>query len=465
MRLGIVIMAAGKGTRLKSKRPKVLHEIGGRPLAGHVIAAASQIVPPRDIFVVIGHEAEQVRTALASTGVQFITQTEQRGTGHALLVARPQVEGYDNLLVLSGDAPLITPDTLARLRDFHITEHAAMTILTAAPPDPTNYGRVVRRVSGFPEVQAIVEERALSAEQKRIREINAGVYAFRSAPLFKHIGELSTSNAHAEYYLTDMAGILVRVHERVLALEAGDPNEVLGANTIAEMMELDGAMRMRKARKLMQSGVTVYRPETSVIDEEVTVGPDTILEPFVQLLGKTRIGANVRIRSYSVLEDTTVGERALVRQSCVLNGAVVGEGAQVGPFAHLRPGTEIGPSARVGNFVEVKNARLGTGAKANHLSYLGDAEIGDEANIGAGTITCNYDGTHKHRTVIGARAFVGSDSTLVAPVVVASGAYVAAGSTITEDVAEGALAVGRARQVNKPDWAKRRRPKEHPAAG
>ena len=457
MQLAIVIMAAGKGTRLKSRRPKVLHQIGGRALVEHVIAAAAQVVEPKDIYVVIGHEAEAVRAAVRHTGVRFVVQAEQRGTGHAIQTVKPEVEEYENLIVLSGDAPMIRTETILRLRDFHLEQQAAMTVLTTQPPDPTGYGRVVRKAAGKPEVIAILEQKALKPEQLSAPEINSGIYAFRAEPLFKHIGELSTDNAHGEYYLTDMAALLVKAKERVAALETADVHEVLGANTIAEMMELDAEMRMRKAQALMAEGVTIFRPETSVIDSTVTVGADTIVEPFVQLLGRTKIGSGCRIRSYSVIEDSTIGDEVLVRNGSVISTAQVAKGALIGPYAHLRPESEIGEGAHVGNFVETKKSRLGVGAKANHLSYIGDAEIGAGTNIGAGTITCNYDGKNKHRTTIGANVFVGSDATLVAPLAIADGSYIAAGSTITEDVPADALALGRARQTTKPDWAKKMR--------
>jgi bifunctional UDP-N-acetylglucosamine pyrophosphorylase / glucosamine-1-phosphate N-acetyltransferase len=457
MQLAIVIMAAGKGTRLKSRRPKVLHQIGGRALVEHVIAAAAQVVEPKDIYVVIGHEAEAVRAAVRHTGVRFVVQAEQRGTGHAIQTVKPEVEEYENLIVLSGDAPMIRTETILRLRDFHLEQQAAMTVLTTRPPDPTGYGRVVRKAAGKPEVIAILEQKALKPEQLSAPEINSGIYAFRAEPLFKHIGELSTDNAHGEYYLTDMAALLVEAKERVVALETADVHEVLGANTIAEMMDLDAEMRMRKAQALMAEGVTIFRPETSVIDSTVTVGADTIVEPFVQLLGRTKIGSGCRIRSYSVIEDSAIGDDVLVRNGSVISTAQVAKGALIGPYAHLRPESEIGEGAHVGNFVETKKSRLGAGAKANHLSYIGDAEIGAGTNIGAGTITCNYDGKNKHRTTIGANVFVGSDSTLVAPLAIADGSYIAAGSTITEDVPADALALGRARQTTKPDWAKKMR--------
>jgi bifunctional UDP-N-acetylglucosamine pyrophosphorylase/glucosamine-1-phosphate N-acetyltransferase len=458
----IVIMAAGKGTRLKSKRPKVLHEIGGRALLLHVIAAARSLVPHDSIYCVIGHEAERVRHAVAHSGVQFILQSEQRGTGHALQIVKAHFATGgepvpENLLVLSGDVPLIRPETLRALAAFHASERAAMTILTAVPPDPTGYGRVLRKSPGSPEVTAIVEQKSLSSEQKNAPEINSGIYCFSTAALFAKLDLLSTNNAHGEFYLTDVAGLLVEDGQRVVALKAADIDEVLGANTIAEMMHLDAAMRLASARRLMAEGVTIFRPETCVIDSEVQVAPDTIIEPYVQLLGATRIGADCRIRSYSVIQSSVLGEGVLIRNGCILDGATVDDGALIGPYANIRPESSIGRAAHVGNFCETKKITLGAGSKANHLTYLGDAIIGSGVNIGAGTITCNYDGVHKHLTTIGDRSFIGSDSTLVAPVTVGEGAYVAAASCITEDVPNEALAFGRARQVTKPGWAANRR--------
>ena len=460
MQLAIVIMAAGKGTRLKSKRAKVLHEIGGQPLLRHVIASASQIVPPHDIYVVVGHQAAQVEAAVKDTGVKFILQEEQLGTGHAIQTAEPAVRDYQNLLVLSGDVPLLKPFTIAQLRDFHLEQHAAMTVLTAVVEKPFGYGRVLRREAGANEVTAIVEQKALTSEQQKVGEINSGIYAFAAEPLFTHIGALKTENAHQELYLTDMAGLLVKAGERVLALQAANAVEVLGANTIAEMMELDRELRLDTARRLMAAGVTILRPETSVIDSTVEIGADTVIEPFVQLLGRTKIGEDCRVRSYSVIEDSTLADKILVRQGCVIANARIDAGALIGPFTHVRPETEIGEGAHVGNFVETKKVKIGKGSKANHLTYLGDAEIGSGTNIGAGTITCNYDGVNKHKTLIGDGVFVGSDTTLVAPISVGNGAYIAAGSAITEDVPEDALALGRSRQTTKPGWAKVRRGKK-----
>jgi bifunctional UDP-N-acetylglucosamine pyrophosphorylase/glucosamine-1-phosphate N-acetyltransferase len=388
----IAIMAAGMGTRLKSRLPKVLHEAGGKPLLEHVIAAASRVIPPEHIYVIIGHEAEKVRAQVAGMGVNFVLQVPQRGTGHALMVARKQVAGYRHVLVLSGDVPRIRPETLKRLRDFHLKKRSAMTILTAEPPDPAGYGRVIRRQGD--DVDAIVEQKALTAAQKHAREINSGIYAFATQSLYARIRRLKTDNAHHEFYLTDMAAILGRAKQRVVALRAADAGEVLGANTRAELARLDALLRDAKAAELMAAGTTIFRPETCVIDSDVETGTDTVIEPFVQLLGHTRVGSDCRIRSYSVIRNSQIADQVEIRPGCILDDARVASGASVGPYSHLRPGSDIGENARVGNFVETKKARLGRGAKANHLTYLGDADIGDDVNVGAGTITCNYDGVN-----------------------------------------------------------------------
>ena len=456
-KLAVVIMAAGKGTRLKSRKAKVLHEIGGKPLLAHVIAAASRVVAPGDICVVVGHQAEKVRAAVAPSDVGFVEQAEQLGTGHAIQCAREAIAGYENILVFSGDVPLIRPETIEGLWQFHQAQQAAMTILTASPADPTGYGRIVRRSARSAEVEAILEQKALAAHQQGLAEINSGIYAFRTGALLAHLEKLDANNANKEVILTDMARLLRSAGERVVALEAPEAAEVLGANTIAEMMALDATMRAKAAHRLMEQGVTIFRPESSVIDAEVEVAADTVIEPYVQLLGRTKIGSGCLIRSYTVIENSTLGDEVLVRQSCIVTESVVENGAKIGPFAHLRPGSEIGPEAHVGNFVETKKSKLGRGAKANHLTYLGDAEVGERSNIGAGTITCNYDGVNKHKTRIGKDAFIGSDSTLVAPVTVGDGAYIGAGSCITKDVPADALAVGRAHQMTKPGWAAARR--------
>jgi bifunctional UDP-N-acetylglucosamine pyrophosphorylase / glucosamine-1-phosphate N-acetyltransferase len=455
-------MAAGKGTRLKSQLPKVLHEAGGKPLLEHVIRAAVRVVPAIDVYAIVGHEAERVRAATRHTGVNFVLQAEQRGTGHALMAARKDLAGYDHIIVLSGDAPMISAETIGQLRDFHLGEQAGMTLLSAELKNPTGYGRVLRKGKSSAEVRAIVEEKSATPAQKKIREINSGFYVFDAKRLYANIDKLSTANAHGEYYLTDMAEVLRKAGQRVVAYKTEDANEVLGGNTRAEMSEIDRNMRMVKCRQLMADGVTVFFPDTCVIDADVTIAPDSVIEPFVQLLGNTRIGAGCRVRSFCVIRDSEIGDGVMVRPGCVMEDAHVGPGAIIGPYSHLRPGSEIGEGAHVGNFVETKKIKLGKGSKANHLTYLGDAEIGAAVNIGAGTITCNYDGVNKNKTIIDDGAFIGSDSTLVAPVRVGKGAYVGAASCITDDVPDESLAIGRGRQIVKEGWAREKRTKQKP---
>jgi bifunctional UDP-N-acetylglucosamine pyrophosphorylase/glucosamine-1-phosphate N-acetyltransferase len=463
-RIAIAIMAAGKGTRLKSKHPKVLHEIGGKPILAHVIATAQKVVPAQDIFVIIGHEADRVREAVAGTGVNFVLQAAQRGTGHALMVAREALFGsgngnsnkYDQVIVLSGDAPLISAETIRKLSAFHTAQKATMTLLSADLDDPYGYGRVIRKGRRV-EVQAIVEEKSATPQQKKIHEINSGFYAFDARALYEHIDRLSTENAHGEYYLTDMAGVFHGARKKVVAIKTPDAGEVLGSNTRTEMMVLDARLRLAKCRELLENGVTIFYPHTCVIDSDVEVGADTVIEPFVQLLGSTKIGADCRIRSYSVIGNSVIGDRVTVKPGTIMEDSRVGAGAVLGPYSHLRSGSDVGEGAHVGNFVETKKIKLGKGSKANHLSYLGDAEIGEGVNIGAGTITCNYDGVNKHKTFIEDGVFIGSDSTLVAPVKIGRGAYVAAASCITEDVPADALALGRARQSVKEGWARAKR--------
>jgi bifunctional UDP-N-acetylglucosamine pyrophosphorylase/glucosamine-1-phosphate N-acetyltransferase len=456
-RIAIAIMAAGKGTRLKSKHPKVLHEVGGKPLLAHVIAAATKIVPPKDIYAIIGHEAENVRSAVAGSGINFVLQSEQKGTGHALLVAREALWPYEHVIVLSGDAPLITTDTICALSDFHLQHKAAMTLLSAELPNPTGYGRVLRKSVKNSEVKAIVEEKEATLAQKKIREINSGFYCFDVKELYRHIGDLKTNNTHAEYYLTDMAAVLVTAKAKVVATRTDHPAEILGSNTRAEMMEIDELIRLAKCKQLMNDGVSIHYPRTCVIDSDVVVGADTIIEPFVQLLGNTRIGSDSRIRSYCVIRNSEIGEAVNVLPGCVMDDARVENNAIVGPYSRLRPGADIGEGAHVGNFVEMKKTRLGKGSKANHLTYLGDTEVGERVNVGAGTITCNYDGVNKHKTIIEDGVFVGSNATLIAPVRLGKGSYVAAATCVTEDAPADSLAIGRARQINKEGWARAKR--------
>lgn len=453
----IAIMAAGKGTRLKSKHPKVLHEVGGKPLLAHVIASALKVAAAGDIYAIIGHEADLVERAVRDTGIQFIRQEPQRGTGHALMCAADSLSGYNQVIVLSGDAPLISSATIEKLRDFHQRKRADMALLSAWLENPTGYGRILRAGPKSDDVKAIVEEKSCTPAQRKLHEINSGFYAFSVNTLVDHIQELKTDNPHGEYYLTDMAAVLHRAKKRVVAVQTESPSEILGSNTRAELVELDQKMRSEKCRQLMAEGVTIFNPASCVIDADVEIGRDTTIEPFVQILGKTRIGSDCRIRSYSVVQNSQIADGVVIRPGCILDEARMAKGAVLGPYAHLRPGSEIGEGAHVGNFVETKKVKLGKGSKANHLTYLGDAEIGAGVNIGAGTITCNYDGMHKHTTVIEDGVFVGSDSTLVAPVKVGKAAYVGAASCITEDVPAESLAIGRSKQIIKEGWVKRRR--------
>jgi bifunctional UDP-N-acetylglucosamine pyrophosphorylase / glucosamine-1-phosphate N-acetyltransferase len=455
-RVAIAIMAAGKGTRLKSKHPKVLNEVGGKSLLAHVIAAAQQVVPAGDIFAIIGYQADRIRQAVQGTGIQFVIQEPQRGTGHALLCAREALTNYDHVIVLSGDAPLITPETISKIRDFHLRQKPAMTILSADLEDPTGYGRVLRKGKAS-RVQGVIEEKSCSPAQRKMREINSGFYAFGVKPLYQFIDRLKTDNPHTEYYLTDMAEVLTKAKQKVVAIKTGNPSEILGSNTRAELVDLDRKIRREKCRQLMAAGVTIFYPDTCVIDSGVEVGADTIIEPFVQLLGRTRIGSDCRIRSYSMIQNSEIADGVIIRPGCVLDEARVANAAQLGPYSHLRPGSDIGEGAHVGNFVETKQARIGKGSKANHLTYLGDAEIGERVNVGAGTITCNYDGANKFKTVIEDEVFVGSDATLVAPVKLGKGSYVGAASCITEDVPPESLALGRSKQIVKDGWARQKR--------
>jgi bifunctional UDP-N-acetylglucosamine pyrophosphorylase/glucosamine-1-phosphate N-acetyltransferase len=456
-RFAVAIMAAGKGTRLKSKHPKVLFEVGGRALLSHVIAAASQVVAPGDIYAIVGHEAERVREAVKASGVNFVLQAEQKGTGHAVLCTRDALLGYDHVLVLSGDVPLLTAETIRQMQAAHLRHGGAMTLLSTDFQDPTGYGRIIRRKGKGDEVEQIVEEKQATAAQKKIKEINAGIYAFDARKLFANLDKLRTDNPHHEYYLTDIAAILNKSREKVIAFKTPSSDEVAGANTRAEMAALDREMRERKCAELMASGVTIFRPETCQIDTTVTVAPDSVIEAFVQLLGATRIGADCRIRSYSVITDCELADGVTVRHGCIMEKSTVASGAIIGPYSHVRPLTEIGPECHVGNFVETKKTKMGRGSKANHLTYLGDAVIGEKVNVGAGTITCNYDGVNKHTTTIEDGAFIGSDSTLVAPVKIGRGAYVGAAACITEDVPAESLAIARSKQVNKEGWVKKKK--------
>jgi len=450
----VVVLAAGKGTRLKSALAKVLHRAGGRSLVEQVVRAAMPL-KPRAITVVVGHQAEDVAAVVEPLGAQTVLQQPQNGTGHALLVAKRAIGRAKLALVVPGDAPLVRTETLANLLRTHRNGNAAATILTALLHDPSGYGRIVRRGDG--RVTAIVEEKSTDEETRQINEANSSIYCFTLEKLWPALAKLRPNNVHRELYLTDAIALLNQQGDVVLAEVAPDPHEILGCNTRAELAEVDRLFRARKRAAVMESGVTIYTPQSVMIDPEVQIGADTIIEPGVQLLGRTRIGTRCKIGAGSILTDTVLGDEVTVKPHCLISSSRLANGTAVGPFAHLRDGAVLMEHARVGNFVEVKKSVLADGVKAMHLSYLGDARVGAKTNIGAGTITCNYDGRQKHPTTIGKRVFIGSDSALVAPVRIGDGAYVAAGSTITENVPADALGIARGRQVTKPGWAATRR--------
>ncbi len=452
--LAIVILAAGKGTRLKSSLAKVLHRAGGRTLVEQIVRACDPL-KARETVVVVGHQAEQVAAVVEPLGAVAVVQQPQNGTGHAMHVAKRALGRAKFAVVLPGDAPLVRTETLKALAAAHRSGNAAATILSAVLADPSGYGRVVRKSETA--VSAIVEESQLTDEQREINEINSAIYCFTLEKLWPALAQVKPNNKHRELYLTDAIAVLNSKGETVLAQVAADSREVLGCNTRADLAEVDRVFRERKRSALMDDGVAIQLPETVLIDPEVTAGEDTILEPGVQLLGKTKIGVRCTIRTGSVLTDAILGDDVTVEPHCVVAQSRLDDRVIIGPFARLRPGNHLKVGARIGNFVELKNSTIGEGTKAMHLSYLGDAKVGTKSNIGAGTITCNYDGFHKYPTSIGNKVFIGSDTALVAPVRVGDGAYVAAGSTITENVPSDGLAIARGRQVNKPRWAAKKR--------
>ncbi|HET6142721.1 MAG TPA: bifunctional UDP-N-acetylglucosamine diphosphorylase/glucosamine-1-phosphate N-acetyltransferase GlmU [Candidatus Acidoferrales bacterium] len=457
----IVILAAGKGTRLKSALAKVLHRAGGRPLIEQVVRACLPI-KPREIVAVVGHQAGDVTAAVAPLNVKTILQEPQRGTGHAMLIAKRAIPARAKyVILLPGDAPLIRTETIAAFARSHRESGAAATILSAEIENPSGYGRIVRQDDG--SVSAIVEDSALTPEQRPIREINSSMYCFTLAKLWPCLSTLKPTNKHKELYLTDAIAVLRQKGEKVQAVLASDPDEVLGCNTRADLAEVDSVFRKRKRAAIMDAGVTIELPDTVLIDPDVVVGADTRIEPGVQLLGNTKIGAGCTIRTGSVLLDAVLQDNVLVKPYTMVTASHLSAGTQVGPFAHIREHARLEENARVGNFVEVKKSVLGEGVKSMHLTYLGDARIGSGTNIGAGTITCNYDGVNKNPTVIGKGVFIGSDTALVAPVRVGDGAYVGAGSVITKDVPANALGLARGKQMNKLGWAVTRR-KEMAAA-
>ena len=464
MNVTFVILAAGLGTRMKSKRPKVLHRAGGLTLVEHVIRSALGVTSADHIVIVVGHQADAVRSALAPYGVRFATQTEQKGTGHAVLCCQPLLESEPGLVVVAyGDCPLLTADTFRRLVEAQASSQKAATLVATHLEDPTGYGRIILDAQG--DVVEVIEEKAAAPEQRKMKLINSGIYCFNARLLWNHIGQITPNFASGELYLTDMPEIFARAGHRVAPFYLEDPAQLIGINSRVELANVDLLLRRRKTEQLMIAGVTIENPDTVTVDIDVEVGQDTTIEPFVRLLGRTRIGSDCRVGSCSILRDTTLADGVEIDAFTKIENSVVDSGAQIGPFARLRPEAHVEQNAFIGNFVELKKTRLGAGSKASHLSYLGDSDIGENVNIGAGTITCNYDGIRKSKTKIGKGSFVGSHSTLVAPVEVGDGAYVGAGSVITDPVPADALALGRSRQVVKENWAAERRAKAEAAKG
>jgi bifunctional UDP-N-acetylglucosamine pyrophosphorylase/glucosamine-1-phosphate N-acetyltransferase len=451
----ILILAGGKATRFKSEHSKMLQRLAGR-LLGEYIVQAARGAGPDCFYMVIGHEREEVRKAFARPGLVFVEQNEQLGTGHAVMVARPELEKCSSptVVALVGDAPLLRSETLLKLVEAHRQARAACTILTTRLENPTGYGRIVRAGS---RVRSIVEEKVATRTQKRIREINSGILCFSRTHLLEHLEELSAENAQKEYLLTNLVEIFNRHRLKVAAFPVTDSREVLGVNDRVELAQIEKLLRLRKAEALMREGVTVVNPEATYIDPDVEAGQDTVIEPGASLLGRTRLGSACHIQSYCTITDSWLADRVTVRPCSVIADSEIASGVTIGPFAHLRDGAAIAENARIGNYVEVKKSRLGRGAKALHLTYLGDATLGENVNIGAGTVTCNYDGVRKNPTVIEDGVFIGSGNMLVAPVRIGKGSYTAAGSAITEDVPPDSLAIARSPQVTKEGWVKAKR--------
>jgi len=451
----VVILAAGQGTRMKSKLPKVLHPLAGRPLIEHVLRTANA-VSPATVTLIVGHAADLVRERLGSRpNTDFALQEPQLGTAHALQQAEARLAGKSGTVVLlSGDVPLLSEATLRRLIETHHGAGAAATVITAFVERPYGYGRIVRTRG---RIARIVEERDASPDVRQIREINSGIYAFDLAPLFDALRGIASQNAQGEFYLTDLIGIYRRRKLTVETLVVDNQQEIRGINSRSELAEVSRIVRQTKNEELMAAGVTIIDPATTYIDQNVEIGADTVIHPGVTIEGQSRIGAACEIHANVRIVDSEIADKTVINNFCLIIGSRIAEGASVGPFAHLRPETVVGEGAKIGNFVELKKTTMGPGSKANHLAYLGDATIGAKVNVGAGTITCNYDGTKKHPTIIEDGAFIGSDSQLIAPVRIGKGAYVGAGSSITEDVPDGALGIARGRQTNVAGWVERRK--------
>jgi bifunctional UDP-N-acetylglucosamine pyrophosphorylase / glucosamine-1-phosphate N-acetyltransferase len=444
-----VVLAAGEGKRMRSRQPKVLHPLCGRPLIAFPLRTARTLADR--IVLVVGPNAEQV-VAAAGADVRSVVQKERLGSGHALQQARAEC-GEGTILVLPGDMPLLSVETIGRLVDHHQRSRAAATVLTAVVSVPQGYGRVIRQRG---QVKKIVEERDATAAEKKVTEINASVYCFAAARLWPALDKVRPSNDQGEYYLTDVIAILARADARVEAVVVADPTEASGVNDRKQLAAVAAVQRRLILDRLMESGVTILDPASTYIEDTVTIGPDTTIYPHVTIEGQSTIGTECVLGVGSHVSASRLADRVTLLPYCVIRESAIEEAATLGPFCHLRPLAHVGAKAKVGNFVELKKSTIGRGSKVPHLSYVGDATVGEGVNVGAGTITCNYDGVHKHETKIGDRAFIGTNTSLVAPLTVGEGAYIGAGSTITKDVPPGALAVGRAQQIVKEGWAARK---------
>lgn len=452
MNLETLILAAGKGTRMKSKLPKVLHKVGGKPMIQYVIESTKKIGSTREVAV-IGSGAELVRETI--TGVEFVLQEEQLGTGHAVLSAKEKfAESKGTLLILCGDTPLLTSKLLKDFTDTHEKSNCAATVLTAEMPDAAGYGRVIREEDG--SFKKIVEDKDATADEKKIREVNAGVYCFDVKKLFNALEKVGNNNAQGEYYLPDVLPILKDAGEKIGAFTAEYCIETIGINTREQLAAADKALRMRKEKELMENGVTIIDPNTTFIDGDVQIGQDTIIYPNTYIEGNTTIGEDCEIGPNVRFTDMRVGNKVKVQFSYCHEAEIL-DGVTMGPYVHIRPGTTIGENVKIGNFVEVKNSNVGEGSKLPHLQYIGDTDMGNGVNIGCGTVTCNYDGKKKYRTNIGDNAFIGCNTNLVAPVTVGAGAYIGAGSTITKNVPNENLAIARAKQINIGVWNDKRK--------
>jgi len=455
--LGVVVLAAGQGTRMKSNLPKVLHPLGGRPLFLHVLRTAQRL-NPNPVAIVIGHGAEAVRSAYAGNDVVWILQEQQRGTGHAVLCAKEAFKEFKGeVIILSGDVPFIREQTLLMLVAHHRSRSAALTLLTAFLDEPKGYGRILRDDHG--NVTGIVEEKDATLGERGIREVNAGVYVVSAPFVFAALSEIKNHNQQGEYYLPDIVAIGLAQRADIETVRVDDVREMLGINTREELAFMEKNLRQSINKKWMLAGVTFKDPDTTYIEDGVTIGKDTVIGPNTQLRGKTVVGERCQIDGSAFLTDAQIGDEVHLRFSVVMTGCRVANGAIIGPFAHLRPGSNLGPNVHIGNFVETKEAKIGQGTKANHLTYLGDVTIGSEANIGAGTITCNYDGFHKYNTTIGDRVQVGSDTTLIAPVSLGDDVYVATASTVRHDVPAGALVYNQRDERVREGWTEQKRKK------